>query len=505
VTYAQTAAPSLTIFERLRQTANDWPIGRKILLAQLFLASITLASGWAFLRQLTLVQGAVGAGGGGAVDQAFRDSRIIVIGATLVSVVASLWVARMLATLIGRRLEDLGVAAETIAKGDLTVKVRSRSRDEVGWLEHSMRELVDKLRSLVTQMATSSRGLAVAAEQISAATEEMERGAQTQSTSTDETSAALVQMAAQMQQLSTNAEGLATNVDETSASIQEMSATLAQTAQNGDQLVSVVEDAASTLTRMIENISALASRVHMVDEVSRRSVEEAQAGGEKLQTSFRSISERSQEVGKIVKVIEGIADQTNLLALNATIEAARAGEAGKGFAVVADEVRRLAERSVQATHEIASVIESVQGETRSAVTLMEHVMTGIVGSINKTSQLVDEAATATEQQASGANEVLKMAGDMSTLTRVIAAAVKENAVGANEISRAALKMNQLTHQMSEAVLEQKRGGEMVVRAVESIAAVARQNLVAAGQTAGAAKHLASESETLKSRIEAFRV
>jgi methyl-accepting chemotaxis protein len=368
-----------------------------------------------------------------------------------------------------------------------------------------MRELVDKLRSLVTQMATSSRGLAIAAEQISAATEEMERGAQTQSTSTDETSAALVQMAAQMQQLSTNAEGLATNVDETSASIQEMSATLAQTAQNGDQLVSVVEGAASTLTRMIENISALASRVHMVDEVSRRSAEEAQAGGEKLQTSFRSISERSQEVGKIVKVIEGIADQTNLLALNATIEAARAGEAGKGFAVVADEVRRLAERSVQATHEIATVIETVQGETRSAVTLMEQVMTGIVGSINKTSQLVDEAATATEQQASGANEVLKMAGDMSTLTRVIAAAVKENAVGANEISRAALKMNQLTHQMSEAVLEQKRGGEMVVRAVESIAAVARQKLVAAGQTAGAAKHLASESETHNSRIEAFRV
>jgi methyl-accepting chemotaxis protein len=504
VTYAQTA-PAVTLVDRLRQTANDWPIGRKILLAQLFLVSITLASGWALLRQLTRAHDAVGIGGGAVVEQVFRDSRTIVIVATLVSLVASLWVARMLTTLIGRRLEDLGTAAETIAKGDLTVKVRSRSRDEVGWLEHSMRELVDKLRSLVTQMATSSRGLAVAAEQISAATEEMERGAQTQSTSTDETSAALVQMAAQMQQLSTNAEGLATNVDETSASIQEMSATLAQTAQNGDQLVSVVEGAASTLTRMIENISALASRVHMVDEVSRKSAEEAQAGGEKLQTSFRSISERSQEVGKIVKVIEGIADQTNLLALNATIEAARAGEAGKGFAVVADEVRRLAERSVQATHEIATVIETVQGETRSAVTLMEQVMTGIVGSINKTSQLVDEAATATEQQASGANEVLKMAGDMSTLTRVIAAAVKENAVGANEISRAALKMNQLTHQMSEAVLEQKRGGEMVVRAVESIAAVARQNLVAAGQTAGAAKHLASESETLKSRIEAFRV
>src|SRR5215210_2493256 len=153
------------------------------MLAQLFLVSITLASGWAVLRQLALAHTAIGSGGGVAVERVFRDSRMIVIVATVVSLVASLWVARMLATLIGRRLEDLGSAAETIAKGDLTVKVRSRSRDEVGWLEHSMRELVDKLRSLVTQMATSSRGLAVAAEQISAATEEMERGAQTQSTS----------------------------------------------------------------------------------------------------------------------------------------------------------------------------------------------------------------------------------------------------------------------------------------------------------------------------------
>jgi methyl-accepting chemotaxis protein len=499
------AAQTVTLFDRLRQTANDWPIGRKILLAQLFLVSITLGSGWAFLRQLTLAHDAVGRASGVAIEQVFRDSRTIVIVATLISLGASLWVARTLTALIGRRLEDLGIAAETISKGDLTIKVRSRSRDEVGWVEHSMRDLVDKLRALVTQMATSSRGLGVAAEQITAATDEMERGAQTQSTSTDETSAAMVQMAAQMQQLATNAEGLAANVDETSASIQQMSTTLTQTAQNGDQLVAVVEEAATTLTRMIENISALAARVHMVDEVSRGSVQEAQAGGAKLEESFRSISERSQEVGKIVKVIEGIADQTNLLALNATIEAARAGEAGKGFAVVADEVRRLAERSVQATHEIATVIETVQGETRSAVTLMESVMSGIVGSINRTSKLVDEAATATEQQASGANEVLKMAGDMSTLSRVIAAAVKENAVGASEISRAALKMNQLTHQMSEAVLEQKRGGEMVVRAVESIATVARQNLVAAGQTAGAAKHLAAESETLKSRIEAFRV
>jgi HEAT repeat protein len=217
-------------------------------------------------------------------------------------------------------------------------------------------------------------------------------------------------MAAQMQALARNAEALAASVDETSSSIQQMSATLVQTAQNGETLLQSVDEAMSRLNGMIENIGAIASRVHMVDEVSQRSVTEAKSNGEQLQVSISSISTQSEEIGKIVKVIEGIADQTNLLALNAAIEAARAGEAGRGFAVVADEVRRLAERSVSATQEIGSVIESVQRETRAAVALMGGVLGAIVESIDKTSHLVGEAARATEEHALGAKEVLRMAG-----------------------------------------------------------------------------------------------
>src|SRR5581483_10758701 len=315
----------------------------------------------------------------------------------------------------------------------------------------------------------------------------------------------MVQMAAQMQQLARNAEALAANVDETSSAIQQMSATLNQTAQNGEVLLRAVEDATARLTTMIENIGAIASRVHLVDQVSQQSVAETRAGGERLRASIDSIGGKSEEIGQIVKVIEAIADQTNLLALNAAIEAARAGEAGRGFAVVADEVRRLAERSVQATQEIGSVIETVQRETRGAVQLMGTVLTGIVESIDKTSRLVGEAARVIEEHAAGAQEVLRMVNEMATLTRQIAAAVRENAAGAKEITHAAQKMNQLTHQMSEAVAEQQRGGELIVKAVESVALVSRQNLVAVEQMSVAAKTLAGESEVLRQRVETFRV
>lgn len=494
----------------LEQTIKDWTIRRKILTGFAMVLACTALLGWLGLRALDrmnvaavqIVQGALPSSAG---DRIFSDARLTLVVVLLVTVALGVGIALGLARLIADPLTSLGILAEQVSKGDLTAEIRSQSRDEIGWLEHSMRQMVKNLRQIVSQISASSRTVATSAEEISASTSQMARGAEAQSSSTEETSSTMVEIASQMEHLARNAEALAANVDQTSASIQQMSVTLTQTAQNGEVLLRAVETATGTLGTMIGKVGAIAGRMHTVDDVSRRSVADTRQNGERLQVSINSIGERSDEIGKIVKVIEEIADQTNLLALNAAIEAARAGDAGKGFAVVADEVRRLAERSVQATQEIGAVIESVQKDTRHAVSLMEHVLAGIVESIGKTSALVGEAAGAADEQAADAREVLQTVNQMEALARQIAGAVRENACGAQEISGAAQKMNHLTHQMSEAVGEQKRGGEMVVKAVEAIALVSRQNLAAVEQMNAAAKSLATESDALRQRVELFTI
>ncbi len=488
---------------RWEQTIKDWTIRRKILTGFSGVLALTAFLGWQAIRALDRMA-RVGADAV-AAGQIFHDSRNTILILLVVSIGLGFVLALALARLIADPLTSLGILAEQVSKGDLTTDIRSQSRDEIGWLEHSMRQMVKNLRDIATQIAASSRTVAASAEEISASSTQMAKGAEMQSSSTEETSSTMVEIASQMQHLARSAESLAANVDQTSASIQEMSATLAQTAQNGEVLLGAVEEASATLGTMIENVGSIAARVHQVDQVSQQAVVDTRHNGERLQESIASIGDRSDEIGKIVKVIEGIADQTNLLALNAAIEAARAGDAGKGFAVVADEVRRLAERSVLATQEIGTVIETVQKDTKRAVTLMEHVLAGIVESIGKTSALIAEAARAADAQAVDAKAVLSTVGEMSTLARQIAGSISENAAGAQEISAAAQKMNQLTHQMSEAVAEQKRGGEMVVKAVEAIAVVSRQNLVAVEQMGGAAKSLAGESDALRQRVALFQV
>ena len=287
--------------------------------------------------------------------------------------------------------------------------------------------------------------------------------------------------------------------------IQEMGASIEEVARNAEELLTSVEETSATIEEMTASINSIEGKVRVVDEVSRTALDLAAEGGDELSNVIMGIGTSSKDIGKIVRIIEDIADQTNLLALNAAIEAAHAGEAGRGFAVVADEVSKLAERSVNSTREITGFIERMQLDTEQAVDLSPRVLKDIVASVRKTTDLVAEVYSATQEQSSGAQQIVSTALNMQNVTRQLAYAAKEQANGAGDIMRAVEMMNQMTQQVADGSREQKQGGDLVVKAVKRIAQVAQQNLSSAEQLSSATLALANEADRLQKMAEVFRL
>jgi methyl-accepting chemotaxis protein len=360
-------------------------------------------------------------------DGDYREAKWAVIGALLLGIGVAGVLSWMVIRSITGPLHTATEIAGRIAQGDLTAPIDDQGRDEVAVLLQAFSRMQKGLREMVAQINNGVAQLSSATVQLSATAEQVSTSSETQSGA---------------------AASVASSVEEVTVSIAQLSERAEETQAISTQASRASREGAEIVNQSTTEITSIAKSVDRAAGV------------------VRALGEKSRQIATIVNVIKDIADQTNLLALNAAIEAARAGEQGRGFAVVADEVRKLSEKTAGSTQEIAAMIDSILRGTQEAVQSMEEGVTRVQSGVDLAKQAGSSMGDLQENSA----RMLQAVSDMST-------SLREQSVAAGEIARQ----------------------------VERIAQMSEENGVAVKRAAQASQDLDALSGTLRRAVGSFRV
>lgn len=356
--------------------------------------------------------------------QIYRFSSSLIISVGVISILMGCMVVFLVVINIIRPLRSCMQAADNIATGDLTIIINACAADEVGLFMTALGKMVENLKNIASQLVNTSEKLSVCAEQL-----------------TDTSDKILADNEETACQLNI----LASASTEMAATSSEISASCLMAADNAHQATNSAKEGVTVIKTNIDIMARIVERVHMSS------------------TTVEQLGARSDQIGTIVGTIEDIADQTNLLALNAAIEAARAGEQGRGFAVVADEVRALAERTTTATREIGEMIKAIQQETRTAVNSMKDGSTEVergTEGVNKSRRALDT--------------ILNEINSVTTQINQIATAAAEQTATAQEITNNIQKISMSSQDRMQNVRTTKDSAHLLTDHAENLKSLVRQ-------------------------------
>ncbi|HBR17891.1 MAG: hypothetical protein A3G39_09345 [Deltaproteobacteria bacterium RIFCSPLOWO2_12_FULL_43_16] len=401
---------------------------------------------------------------------------IIIFGIIgFVAIGTSIFMAILFIRGIAAPVKRMAEIARRVAGGDLDVEVETRkSRDEIGFLTGSFQEMIEGLRNIIGEVRGGSEQVTSAASEIAASSEQSSRNTESSAAAVEEITSTMHEMSANIQNVAKNVQSQSAAVTQTSSSIEELIASIQQVAENAGKLAELAYKSAEATGAGIITVGKSSESMNDITKVITISAD-----------TMRLLGGRAEDIGRIVEVIDDIAEQTNLLALNAAIEAARAGEHGMGFAVVAEEVRKLAERSAKSTKEIAELIYGIQKETQSAVNGAE-----------KSVAVVEQALKLSNEVVCSLKKIEAEVTEVSRYSAEINAATTEQASGCDQISKAVIKLNEVTQEVSASADEQASGAEQVVKAVEKLRDMVQQNASSATELAASAEQLSRQADTL---------